>query len=63
MEQRIAELARETRSSIEVTKDAKGDYQWCIKYYFEHNCESLACQLIASIDIKLREIFDVGVGE
>lgn len=32
-------LARETRSSIEVNRNSKGDYQWVIKRYFEDGHE------------------------
>ncbi len=34
-EEQTITLARETRSSIELKRNAKGEYAWDIKIYFE----------------------------
>jgi hypothetical protein len=33
----LAELRRETRSSIEVTRNRDGGYQWSIKRYYDQD--------------------------
>jgi hypothetical protein len=64
------QLARETRSSIELSRDAKGVYRWDIKLYFdaalidaynEPDGEApralRALRLLHSIDERLRDQF------
>ena len=53
----VEELARETRSSIEVTRNAKGDYQWCIKIYWDSINEIAPTRDIEGIDADLRRRF------
>lgn len=69
----VEQLARETRSSIEVTRNSKADYQWVIKLYFDAETEivvdsptdeepalgeaSEALRLIELIDTRLRNQF------
>ena len=48
------ELQRETRSSIELTLNAKRDYQFSIKIYFENGLEDEALARIEKIDAALR---------
>ena len=55
----LAEI-RDIRSSIEVTRNAKGDYQWVIKRYFDQEDESAskdAKKEIDWIDARLRETY------
>lgn len=51
----IEQLARETRSSIELTRNAKGDYQWVIKAYHETGGEQTALATVSLVDYALRE--------
>lgn len=51
-------LNRDTRSSIELTRNAKGDYQWVIKRYFDQedvNASADALKEAGWIDTSLRE--------
>lgn len=50
-------LARETRSSIELTRNAKGDYQWTVKLYVEDGAEDAALATLAQIDATLRATY------
>ena len=52
----LTELRRETRSSIEVTRNSKGEYQWVIKRYHEDTPDETAQALkdISSVDRSLR---------
>lgn len=50
----LAELQRETRSSIELTRNSKGDYQWVIKSYYEEEQADVALKVINGIDVVLR---------
>ena len=49
-------LSELKQDSIEVKKNAKGDYAWDIKVYFNSE-ETKAIAKIESIDKKLKEIF------
>lgn len=51
----VEELARETRSSIELTRNAKGDYQWVIKCYYEDGQHVQALARTWAIDSALRK--------
>lgn len=57
MEPTTATLARETRSSIELTRNAKGDYQWSIKAYFDEGHEDDALGMLEAIDGTLRAVY------
>ena len=52
-------LQRETRSSIEVTRNARGDYQWTIKQYHEATGTAAfaAIEDVSIIDARLRSLF------
>ena len=50
----LEQLARETRSSIELTRNAKSDYQWVIKIYYADGEQGVALQEIIQADEKLR---------
>lgn len=52
--EQLAQLQRETRSSIEVTRNSKGDYQWVIKCYFDEGEEVHILDTIQAIDRTLR---------
>jgi len=60
MEPNIAALARETRSSIEVTRNAKGDPQWTIKAYCEDGQEIEALDRIKYVELLLRDFYLLG---
>ena len=51
------ELAKENRSSIEVSKNAKGEYAWKIKVYYEDEKEDNPLGRIKDIDTNLRVMF------
>ncbi len=53
----LQQLARETRSSIEVTKNARGEYQWVVKVYFEDGYDLKALDTCFDIDSRLRSHF------
>lgn len=55
-QEQVAQLQRETRSSIELTRNSKGDYQWVVKQYHEGTPESIteAMQSLSRIDAQLR---------
>jgi len=59
-EPQIVQLARETRSSIEVTRNAKGDPQWTIKAYCEDGQEEEALDRIRSVELQLRNFYLFG---
>jgi hypothetical protein len=52
-------LARETTSSIEVSRTSKGEYSWHIKLYGENADDAAgdALMRITRIDARLRELF------
>lgn len=52
-------LAREARSSIEVSRDAKGVYRWDIKLYFDRQDGDELPTIIqlSRIDDELRRLF------
>ena len=51
----LAELQRETRSSIELERTAKGEYKWTVKRYYESDQPTEALSEIKYIDAKLRD--------
>ena len=53
----IVQMQRETHSSIELTRNAKSEYQWQIKIYHEDGDEDSALQTLQHIDTRLREMF------
>lgn len=53
----VLTLARETRSSIEVTRNRSGEYQWVTKIYFTDNEEGDALDRLSRIDDELRDRF------
>ena len=53
----VASLARESRSSITLTRNAKGDYQWEIKIYYEDGEDGFAEEALRKLDTKLRRAF------
>ena len=55
--EQLAQLQRETRSSIEVERTAKQDYKWTIKVYFEDGAEVEAIDTVERIDTTLRETY------
>jgi hypothetical protein len=65
--QQLGEIAREARSSIELSRDAKGVYRWDIKLYFDAGLIDAynepdgeaprAMRLLRSIDERLRAQF------
>ena len=50
----VVNLARETRSSIELKLSAKGEYHWEIKVYFEDGHADEALAVLDEIDTTLR---------
>lgn len=55
--QPVAAIQRETRSSIELTRNAKGDYQWAVKAYFEEGNEEDALAMLETVDQTLRAVY------
>jgi hypothetical protein len=55
----VAELARENRSSVELSRDSKGDYRWSIKLYFDadQDDEAEVIKQLARLDGRLRSTF------
>lgn len=55
----VLETIRESRSSIELSRDAKGDYRWSIKLYFDaqEDDETQVIAQIARLDGRLRDGF------
>lgn len=53
----LFELERDLPNSIEVTRNAKGDYQWTIKLYCEPGTESRTVTRMQKLDTKLRDMF------
>lgn len=53
------QLARETRSSIELSRDAKGVYRWDIKLYFDcaDGDEMPTIIQLSRIDDQLKRLF------
>jgi hypothetical protein len=59
-DRQLAVLARETRSSIELTRGARDEYRWSIKRYYdetETGAELAALSEIERVDERLREVF------
>ena len=50
-------LERETNSSIELTRNAKGDYQWSIKLYAEGGDTAQVVETLRLVDADLRDCF------
>jgi hypothetical protein len=57
MEPELAELSRETRSSIEVSRNHAGIYTWRIKRYYEDGAVDDALHVLSLIDDELRALF------
>lgn len=65
-EAQLLQMQRESTSSIEVTRNAKGDYQWVLKRYYDADGQSpegflatdaQALEDIKRIDAELRQHF------
>ena len=54
---RIETIKRELPHSVEVTRNAKGEYGWTIKLYFEDTHGRDAAGRIADMDAHLRTLF------
>ena len=55
-----ATVQRETRSSVELTRNAKGDYQWSIKLYLDSNDDAdfeSALERLETVDATLRTVY------
>lgn len=48
---------RDPKSSIELTRNAEGDYQWAIKAYFEEGREEDALATLETLDETLRAVY------
>ena len=57
MTEQTEELAKENRCSIEVSKNAKGEYSWKIKIYFEDEKADTPTTRLKAIDEDLRVLF------
>lgn len=55
----VVSLERETPSSVEVTRNAKGDYQWSIKVYCEVGMETFAAEKAVRVDDLLRQQYSL----
>jgi hypothetical protein len=55
----LLEVARESRSSIELSRDAKGVYRWDIKIYFDaqEDDENGVVEQVRRLDARLRRLF------
>lgn len=53
--EKLAELRRDAPNSIELTRNAKGDYQWVIKAYFADGETPLP--LLEKMDERLRQTY------
>lgn len=55
----LDQLQRDTRSSIELTRNAKGDYQWSIKRYYDQNADESddAIRDLEHVDTELRRAY------
>lgn len=49
------EISTSTTDSIELTRNAKGEYQWTIKVYHEPGKDSEALERLGATDAQLRE--------
>ena len=54
---RIETVKRELPHSVEVTRNAKGEYGWTIKLYFESDAGPHTCVKAADLDARLRSLF------
>lgn len=57
MQEQVAELARENRSSIEIKRNAKSEYAWDVKVFFDesaYNAADIAAEIVRHIDATLR---------
>ena len=54
---RIETVKRELPHSVEVTRNAKGEYGWTVKVYFEDTDGLLTVDEITDIDAQLRALF------
>ena len=60
--QALAELRREQTNSIELTRNAKGEYQWTIKAYYAQGEEQAALDAQHFIDQSLRDLYIITKG-
>lgn len=58
-EEQAVELAKESRSSIELKRDQKGTYSWAVKLYFDRmdGDELPVIVQLSRIDDQLRRLF------
>ncbi len=57
MVEELASLQRETRCSIELKRNAKGEYAWDVKVYYENGQEADAMERLWTVDLDLRRRF------
>ncbi len=53
----LAQMQRETRSSIEVTRNSRSEYQWVLKVYYEESKHFEAITVLEVVDRELRDWF------
>lgn len=63
MEPEVMQIERETRSSIEVSRNAKNEYSWKCKAYFGEGEEEDALVRLRAIEIALRQFYLEGGAE
>ena len=51
----FVETTENTSDSVELTRNAKGDYQWTVKLYFQPKAEVEAMHRLDSLDRALRK--------
>jgi hypothetical protein len=47
----------QSRSSVELTRNAKGDYQWSLKVYFDEGAQEQALATVGAMDAQLRATY------
>lgn len=59
MTEEIAELRKDSRDSVEISKNAKGEYSWKIKRYYDATSQNYGeiVQELIDIDTELKENF------
>ena len=63
MEQNEIVVEKENQHSVEVTKNAKGDYAWKIKLYFNDEETDRPIERVKAIDLAVRAELEGGGGE
>lgn len=53
----VIQLQRETRSSIELTRNARGEYGWVIKLYCEGGDMGSGVDVLQDVDQALRRLY------